>query len=175
MYVRQSRASRSRCSIPGAWYTIHASTKQTTDSEVRRSVSRVKTPCEQGLPHYTCYKHSNAFLLRRRRRSAVYPWNVDPLRSTTLRGIRSARRSRGKSSALNRKSCHALVPVTLEKLNGCGRTDKTGTSPILPDGAHDSRNDSRVVSLSALSPLSACVRLRQLREVHHKLQQALSP
>ena len=43
----------------------------------------------------------------------------------------------------------------------------TDTSPILPDAAHDSRNQGRVVSLSALSLLSACVRLRQLRDVHH--------
>ena len=51
----------------------------------------------------------------------------------------------------------------------------TDTSPILPDVAHDSRNQRRVVSLSAVSLLSACVRLRQLREVHHNLQQALNP
>ena len=59
----------------------------------------------------------------RRRRSAVSPSNVDPLRSTTLRGVRSARRSRGNSSALNRKSCHAPVSVMLEKRGGCCRTD----------------------------------------------------
>ena len=46
---------------------------------------------------------------------------------------------------------------------------------ILPDAAHDSRNQGRVVSLSVLSLLSACVRLYQLREVHHSLQQALNP
>ena len=40
----QSRACRSRCSA-----------QQTTESEVRGSVSRVKTPCEQGLPHYTYF------------------------------------------------------------------------------------------------------------------------
>ena len=51
----------------------------------------------------------------------------------------------------------------------------TETSPILPDIAHDSRNQRRVVSLSALSLLSACVRLLQLREVHRNLQQALNP
>ena len=51
----------------------------------------------------------------------------------------------------------------------------TDTSPILPDAAHDSRNQGRVVSLSVLSLLSACVRLCQLREVHHSLQQALNP
>ena len=43
----------------------------------------------------------------------------------------------------------------------------TDTSLMLPDAAHDSCNQGRVVSLSALSLLSACVRLRRLREVHH--------
>ena len=61
-------------------------------------LSRVKTPCEQGLPQYTCYKQSNAFLMRRRRRSAVSTWNVDRLRNTTLRGIRSARNGLGQRS-----------------------------------------------------------------------------
>ena len=51
----------------------------------------------------------------------------------------------------------------------------TKTSPILPDAVHDSRNQRRVVSLSALSLLSECVRLRQLREVHHNLQAARNP
>ena len=50
----------------------------------------------------------------------------------------------------------------------------TDTSLILPDAAHDSRNQGRVVPLSALGLLSACVRLRQRREVHHSLQQALN-
>ena len=106
MYVLQSRAFRSRCSIPGTWY---GTCKHPTDykSEVRGSVSRVKTPCEQGLPHCT------------------YVLQAD-------------------------------------------------TTPILPDAAHDSRNQGRVVSLSVLSLLSACVRFRQLREVHQSLQQALN-
>ena len=51
----------------------------------------------------------------------------------------------------------------------------TDTSPILPDTAHDGRSQGRVVSLSVLSLLSACVRFCQLREVHHSLQQALNP
>ena len=45
-------------------------------------------------------------------------------------------------------------------------------SPILPDAEHDSCNQRRMVSLSALSLLSTCVRLRQLRELHHNLKQA---
>ena len=51
----------------------------------------------------------------------------------------------------------------------------TDTSPILPNVAHDSRNQGRVVSLSVLSLLSACVRLWHLREVHNRLRQALNP
>ena len=51
----------------------------------------------------------------------------------------------------------------------------TDTSSTLPDAAHDSRNQGGVVSLSELSLLSACVRLCQLREVHHSLQQSLNP
>ena len=45
----------------------------------------------------------------------------------------------------------------------------------MPDAAHDSRNQGRVVSLSELSLLSACVRHCQLREVHHSLQPSLNP
>ena len=51
----------------------------------------------------------------------------------------------------------------------------TDTSPTLPDATYDSRNQGRVVSHSELSLLSACVRLCQLREVHHSLQQSLNP
>ena len=112
------------------------------------------------------------------RRSAVSPWNVDPLRSTTLLGIRSARsRVSAPSSALHRKSRHAPVSVMLEKRGGRCRTD----GPIrvlpkaLPDAANDSRNQGRVVSHSELSLLSACVRLCHLREVHHSLEQSLNP
>ena len=112
-------------------YLEHGTRKHPTDykSEVWRSVSHVKTPCEQGLPHYTCYKQSNAFLMRRKgRRSAVSPWNVDLLlRSTTLRRIRSARSGSGqrsfRSSALNQKSWHASIAAMLEKRGGCCRTD----------------------------------------------------
>ena len=51
----------------------------------------------------------------------------------------------------------------------------TDTIPILPDSAHDSRKQGRGVSLSVLSLLSSCVRLCQLRKVHHSSQQALNP
>ena len=175
LYVLQSRHSRSRCGIPGTRYMQAPNRLQIRGMGV--CLAR-KTPYEQGLPHSTCYKQSNAFLMRRRRRSTVSPWNVDLFRSTTLRVIRSASSGLGqrsfRSSALNRKSCHASVSVMLENRCGCCRADEPIRALILPDTAHDSRNQGRVVSLSALSLLSACVRLRQLREVHHSLQRALN-
>ena len=130
----------------------------------------------------TCYKQSDAFLLRRRRRrSAVSPWNVDPLRSTTLRGIRSAR-----SGLLGQRNFRSFLGPTPKvtprsSLGDVGEARWplshrwTDTSSTLPDAAHDSLNQGRVVSLSELSFLSACVRICQLREVHHSLQKSLNP
>ena len=51
----------------------------------------------------------------------------------------------------------------------------TDTRRTLPDAAYGTRNQGHVVSHSELSLLSACVRLCQLREVHHSLQQSLNP
>ena len=130
----------------------------------------------------TCYKQSNAFLLRRRRRrSAVSPWNVDPLRSTTLRGIRSARSGLGRQRSFRSFLCPTPKVTPRSSLGDVGEARWplshrwTDTSSTLPDAAHDSRNQGRVVSLYELSLLSACVRLCQLREVHHSLQQSLNP
>ena len=129
LYVLQCRASRSRCSIPGTWY---GTCKHPTDYANQRytgvCLARKKLIVSRDyLITRTCYKQSNAFLMRRRRRSAVPTWNVAPLRSTILRGIRGARGRLGqrsfRSSALNRKSCHASVSVMLEKRGGCCRTD----------------------------------------------------
>ena len=119
--------------------------------------------------------------MRWRRQSSVSPWNVDPLRSTTLlRGIRSARSGLGQRSF---RSVLCPKPQVMPRFSlGDGGEARwplshrwTDTTPILPDVAHDSRNQGRVVSLSALSLLSACVRLHQLREVHHNLPQAVNP
>ena len=163
--------------------------KRLYKSEVRGSVSRVKTHCEQGyLIARTCYKQSNVFLMRRRRRrSAVSQLNVDPLRSTALRGIRSGRPAWSPQCTqwLRAEEFPLLCPTPKVmprfSLGDVGEARWllshrwTDSSPISPDAAHDSRNQGRVVSLSALSLLSACVRLHQLREVHHNLQQALNP
>ena len=109
-------------------------------SKVRGFVSRVKTPCELGLPHYTYVLKAEQRLLHSKEEKAKrsFPWNVDPLRSTTLRGIRSARSGLGqrscRSSALYRKSCHASVSVMLEKRGGrcrCGRCRTDGPIRVL--------------------------------------------
>ena len=105
---------------------------------------------------------------------------MDPLRSTTLRGIRSARSGLGQRS-FRSFLCPTPKVTPRSSLGDVGEARWplshrwADTSSTLPDAAHDSRNQRRVVSLSALSLLSACVRLRQLREVHHNLQQSLTP
>ena len=106
--------------------------------------------------------------MRRRRRSAVSPWNVDALRSTTLRGIRSARSGLGQEFPL---LCPTPKVMPRFSLGDVGEARWplshrwTDTCPILPDATHDSRNQGRVVSLSVVSLISACVGLCQLREV----------
>ena len=117
--------------VPGAAYlvpgTVHANTQPTDyqvyKSEGRGSVSRVRTPCEQGLPHYTYVLEAEQRLphaTEKAKRSS--PWNVDPLRSTTRRSRGLGRRS-FRSCALHRKSRHASVSLMLEKRGGRCRTD----------------------------------------------------
>ena len=98
-------------------------------SEVRGSVSRVKTPCDQRLPHYTYVlqaeqrlphateeKAKRSFPMERGPTAKHHPaWNPQCMQCLAPRSFRS--------SALNRKSCHASVSVTLEKRGGRCRTD----------------------------------------------------
>ena len=145
-------------------------------SEVRGSVSRVKTPCDQGLPHCT-------YVLQAERRLT---------HGTQEKAKRSVPMERGPTAehhpAWNPQCtqwfraeefpllCHTPKVMPRFSLGDVGEARWplshrwTDTSPILLDAAHDSRNQGRVVSLSVLSLLSACVRLCQLREVHHSLQ-----
>ena len=143
---------------------------------------RIKTPCEQGLPHCTYVLQAEQRLPHATEEKAkrISAWNVDPLRSTTLRGIRSARSGLGQRS-FRSFLCTKPKVTPRSSLGDVGEARWplshrcTNTGSTLPDAAHDSRNQGRVVSLSGLSLLSACVRLCQLREVHHSLQQSLSP
>ena len=152
-------------------------------SEVRASVcKRVKTPCEQGLPHRTYVLQAEQRLPSATEEKAKrsFPMERDPLPSTTLRVIRSARSGLGQRS-FRSFLCPTPKVTPRSSLGDVGEARWplshrwTDTSSTLPDAAHDSRNQGRVVSLSELSLLSACVRLCQLREVHHSLQQSLNP
>ena len=113
------------------------------------------------------------------RRSAVSPLNVDPLRSTPLCGIRSACSGLGQS--FRSFLCPTPKVTPRSSLGDVGEVRWplsnrwTDASSTLPDAAYDSRNQGRVVLHSELSLVSACVRLCQLREVHHSLQQSLNP
>ena len=120
--------------VPGAaytWYLVRymQAPSRLYKSEERESVLRAKTRCEQGLPHRTYVLQAEQRIPHATEEKAkrISPWNVDPLRSATLRGIRSAcsglEQRSFRSSALHRKSCHASVSVMLEKRGGRCRTD----------------------------------------------------
>ena len=99
--------------VPGPAYlvpgTVHASTNRLYNSEVRGSVSRVKTPFEQGLPHYTYVLQAEQRLPHATEEKAKrsLPMERGPT-AKHLRGIRSACSGLGqrsfRSSALPRKS-----------------------------------------------------------------------
>ena len=121
--------------VPGAaytWYLVRymQSPNRLYQSEVRGSVSRVKTPCEQGLPHYTYVllgeqrlpssateeKAKRSFPMERGPTAKHHPaWNPQ-----CTQWFRAGKRFR--SPALHRKSCHASVSVMLEKRGGRCRT-----------------------------------------------------
>ena len=126
-------------------------------SEVRGSVSRVKTPCEQGLPHCTYVLHAEqrlphatekakgSFPMERGPTAKHHPaWNTQctqwvtaeefPLLCPTPKVM--PRFSRGDVGEARWPLSHRW----------------TDTSPILPDAAHDSRNQGRVVSLCVERP-----------------------
>ena len=114
--------------VPGVPYlvpgTVHASSQQTI-----QIVARVKTPCEPGLPHCTYVRQAEQrlphateekakrrFPMERGPTAKHHPaWNPQCTQWFRQRSFRS--------SALHRKSCHASVPVMLEKRGGRCRTD----------------------------------------------------
>ena len=82
---------------------------------------------------------------------------MDPLQSTTLRGIRSARSGLEQrcfsSSALHRKSCHASVSVMLEERGGRCRTDRPIRVLSCQMRHTIAANQGRVVSFCVEPPL----------------------
>ena len=138
------------------WYLVQcmqAPNRLLYKSEVRASVcKRVKTPCEQGQPHRTHVLQAEQRLpsaTEKAKRSL--PMERDPLPSTTLRVIRSARSSLGQSS-FRSVLCPPPKVTPRSSLRDVGEARRplshrwTDTSSTLPDAAHDSRNQGRVVS-----------------------------
>ena len=165
--------------MPGA---VHASTQQTIyKSEVRASVLRVKAPCEQGLPHCTYVLQAEQRLPSATEEKATRSFPME--RGPTAKhhpawNPQCTQWFRAEEFPLLCPTLLCPTPKVMQRIS-LGDVGEawwplshrwTDTSPILPDAAHDSRNQGRVVLLSVLSLLSACVRLCQLREVHHSLQ-----
>ena len=150
--------------------------KQATESEERGSVSRSKTPSEQGLPRYTCCMQSNAFLIcdGREGEAQIPDGTCIHCEHHPVWNPQCTQKSR-------KLLCPKPKIMLRFSLGDVGEARWllsyrwTETSPISPDVALHSRNQRRVASLTALSLLSVCVRLRQLREVHHNLQRTLTP
>ena len=97
-------------------------------SEVRGSVSCVKTPCEQGLPHCTYELQAEQRLPHATEEKAKrsFPMEREPTAKHHPAWNPQCKQRLGQrsfcSSALHRKSCHVSVSVMLEKRCGC-RTD----------------------------------------------------
>ena len=137
-------------------------------SEVVGSVSRVKTPCAQGLPHCTYVRatsratHSSCD----GEGEAQFPHGTWTLRlGHPAWNPQCTQWFRAEEFPLLCPTPKVMPRFSLGDI-GEARWPLPhrwiDTSPILPDAAHDSRNQGRVVSLPVLSLLSACLRLWQL-------------
>ena len=122
------------------WYLVRymQAPNRLYKSEVRASVLRVKTPREQGLPHYTYVLQSRATpsFCDGGEGEAQFPhgtWThceAPPCVESAMHAVVSGRGVSAPSSALHRKSSHAQVSVMLEKRGGRCRTD--GPIRVLP-------------------------------------------
>ena len=114
-------------------YQVHANTQQTTESEVRGSVSRVKNPRGQGLPHYVVLQAEQRLPREKAKRS--FPMERGPTaKHHPAANPQCSQRFRAEEFPLlcpKPKSCHASVSVMLlEKRRGRCRTD--GPIRVLP-------------------------------------------
>ena len=144
---------------------------------------RVKTPCEQGLPHCTYVLQAEQRLPSATEEKAKRSFTMErgPTAKHHSLCVESAVHAVVGQRSFRSFLCPTPKVTPRSSLGDVGEPRWplshrwTDTRSTLPDAAHDSRNQGGVVSLSELSLLSACVRLCQLREVHHSLQQSLNP
>ena len=170
--------------VQHTWYLVQymQAPNRLYKAEVRGSVSRVKTHCEQGLHHCTYVLQAEQRLPHGTEEKAKrsFPMECGPTAKHhhPAWNPQCTQWFRAEEFPL---LCPKPKVMPRFSLGDVGEAwwplshRWTDAKSILPDAAHDSRNQGRVVSFSVLSPLSACVRLCQLREVHHSLQQALHP
>ena len=145
------------------WYLVRymQAPNRLYNSEVRSSVLRVKTPCEQGLPHCTYVlqaeqrlphateeKAKRSFPMERGPTAKHHPaWNPQ--------GTQWFRAEEFPLLCPTRKVMPRFSLGDVGQARWPLSHRWTDTSPILPDAAHDCRNHGRVVSLSvSLSVLS---------------------
>ena len=163
------------------WYLVLCTSQHKTGYSIRGTgvCFARKKPCQQLLPHHRCL-----YVLKAEQR-LPHATEEEEKRSFPVECGFIAKHHPAWNPQRTQKSRQVLCPkpkVVPRFILGDVREARwllshrwTETSAILPDVAYDSRNQRRVVSLSALSLLSECARLRKLGEAHHKLQQALNP
>ena len=144
------------------WYLVRymQAPNRLYKSEVRGSVSRVKTPCEQGLPHCTYVLQAEQRLLHATEKAKrSFPMERGPIaKHHPAWNPQCTQWFRAEEFLL---LCPTLKVMPRFSLSDFGEARWplshrwTDTSSILPDEAHNSLNEGRVVSLYVLSLLSA--------------------
>ena len=125
-------------------------------SEVRESVSRVKTPCKQGLPHCTYVIQAEQCLPHATEEKAKHSFPME--RGPTAKHHRAWNPQCTQWFRAEEFPLLCPTPKVMPRFSLDDVVEArwplshrwTDTSPILPDAAHDSRNQGRVVSLSCL-------------------------
>ena len=149
-------------------------------SEVRGSVSHVKTPCEQGLPHCTYVLQAEQRLPHATEEKAKrsFPMEGGPTAKHRLAlSPQCTQWFRAEEFPLLRPTPKVMPRFSLGDV---GRSAVAAVAQMYIrilscQMRHTIAAIKAAWCRSVLSFLSACARLYQLREVHHSLQQALNP
>ena len=125
-------------------------------SEVRGSVSRIKTPREQGLRHCTYVLQAEQRLPHATEEKAKCSYPMERGPTAKHRPAWNPQCTQWFRAEELRLLCPSPNVVPRFSLGDAGEARWllshrwTNTNPTLPDAAHDSRNQGRVVSLSVL-------------------------
>ena len=145
--------------VPGSaytWYLVRyiQAPSRLYKSEVRESVSRVKTPFEQGLPHNTYVLQAEQRLPHATEEKAKrsFPLERGPIAkhhpAWYLQCTQCFRAEEFPLLCPKPKVMPRFILGDVGEARWLLSHRWTDTSPILPDAGHDSRNQGRVVSPS---------------------------